>query len=176
MWYIDTDNIVRIEGLRNVVTDAYVNNATITGVLYNLPAQNPDVAAAVDKGSGKVGIPCTGHGLTGGTDVIRIERSVNYNTEFLLDASTTVDELVITATYVAEVFTGNEFIYHAIVGTIAAPITFAYEANSNGNYVGKIPYTTVLLQDESYVLCVKEVSGSEQVLAKIVGIAGFQGL
>ncbi len=175
MWYIDTDNIVRIEGLRNVVSESYINNATITGIFYSLPALKPDTAVAVDKGGGLVGIPCTGHGLAIAS-IIRMERSLNYNLEYLVHADTTVDEIVITATYAAETFTGNEFIYSALVGTISAPITFAYEAASNGNYVGKIPYTTAMLQDESYVLCIKEVSGSEQVFAKIVGIAGFQGL
>lgn len=140
-----------------------------------MPALNPDAGPAVDKGSGLVGIPCTGHGLDAAS-VIRIERSQNYNTKYLVHADTTANELVITETYTAETFTGNEFIYSAIVGTIAAPITFAYEAGSDGNYIGKIPYSTALLQDESYVLCLTEVSGSEQVLAKIVGTAGFQGM
>jgi len=164
-----------VVGLRNVVTSAYVNNATITAILYDLPALNPDVTAAVDKGTGKVGIPCTGHLLSVG-DSVRLERSLNYNDVFVLDAGTTVNELVITATYAAETFTGEEFIYKAIVGTKAAPITFSYEYGSDGNYVGKIPYTTSLLQGESYMLCLKEVSGSEQVLAKIIYEAGFQGM
>ena len=175
MWYIDTDNVIRVVGLRNVVTSAFVNNATITGILYELPALQPDAAAAVDKGAGKVGIPCTGHGLSAG-DSIRLERTISYNGAFILDAGTTVDELVITTTYTAETFTGEEFIYCAIVGTATVPITFTYEYGSDGNYVGKIPYTTPLLQGESYMMCIKEVSGSEQVLAKIIYRAGFQGM
>ena len=175
MWYIDTDNVIRVVGLRNVVTSAYVNDATVTGILYELPALHPNAAVAVDKGAGKVGIPCEAHNQVAG-DSIRLERTISYNGAFVLDAGTTVDELVIVTTYVAETFTGEEFIYCAIVGTAAVPITFTYEYGSNGNYVGKIPYTTPLLQDESYMMCIKEVSGSEQVLAKIIYRAGFQGM
>ena len=175
MWYVDTDNVIRVVGLRNVVTGAYVNNATVTGRLYQLPALHPDAAAAVNRGSGVVGIPCTGHGLAIGTTV-RLERSINYSSVFVLHADTTVNELAITATFAAETFTGDEFIYKAIVGTVAVPITFSYEYESDGNYVGKFPYTAPLLQGESYMMCVREVSGSEQVLAKIVHRAGFQGM
>jgi len=175
MWYIDTDNVIRVVGLRNVVTFDYVNDATVTGILYELPALHPDAAAAVDKTAGKVGIPCTGHEQVAG-DSIRLERTQNYNGAFVLQAGTTANELVITATYAAETFTGEEFIYCAIVGTAAVPITFDYEFGSDGNYVGKVPYTTPLLQEESYMMCIKEVSGSEQVLAKIIYRAGFQGM
>ncbi len=140
-----------------------------------MPALNPDAAVAVDKGAGKVGIPCTGHNKSTG-DTIRFERTLNYNAVYLVDASSTVDEIVITASYAAETFTGEEFIYEAIHGSTASPITFSYVSNSDGDYVGKFPYTVQLLQDENYLLCIKEVSGSEQVLAKVVGAAGFQGL
>lgn len=175
MWYIDSDNIIRIEGLRDASTGSYINDATVTAILYELPALHPDAAVAVDKGGGKVGIPCAGHGQVAG-DSIRLERSLNYNADYMLAAETSVNELVVTATYAAEIFTGEEFIYVALVGTVDTPITFDYEAGSNGNYVGKIPYTTVLLQGEEYVLCIKEVSGTEQVLAKVIHTAGFQGL
>lgn len=35
MWWIDSDNIIRIIGLQDTRTDAYINNATITGQLHN---------------------------------------------------------------------------------------------------------------------------------------------
>lgn len=174
MWYIDSDNIIRIEGLRDARTGAYINSATVTAILYELPALHPNAAVAVDKGDGKVGIPCTGHGQVV-DDSIRLERTLNYNAPYMVLAGTTANELIITATFVAETFTGEEFIYTAIVGTKDAPITFDAEG-SNGNYVGKIPYTTVLLQGEEYVMCIREVSETEQVLAKITHTAGFHGL
>jgi len=176
MWYVDTDNVIRVVGLRNVITSAYVNNATVTGILYKLPTLNPDAAAVTDETAGKVGIPCTGHTLVNG-ETVRLEHFSNYNGTYTLQAgSTGTGKLIITATYVVETLTGEEFVYSAIVGTAAVPITFSYEYASNGNYVGKIPYTTTLLQGERYMMCIKEVSGSEQVLAKIIAVAGFQGM
>lgn len=176
MWYVDTDNVIRVVGLRNVVTSAYVNKAAVTAILYELPALNPDAGAVADLGESKVSIPYTGHTLKDGESV-RLERFLNYNDVFVLQTGTTgTDILVITATYEAETLMGNEFIYKAIVGTKLVPITFSYEYGSDGNYVGKIPYTTVLLQGASYMMCLKEVSESEQVLAKIIYEAGFQGM
>lgn len=174
MWYIDSDNVIRVEGLKDAITGVYINSATVTGILYELPTLHPNAAVAVDKGDGKVGIPCTGHGQVV-DDSIRLERTLNYNAAYMVLADTTVNELVITASFVAETFTGEEFIYSAIVGTKDVPITFDAEG-SGGNYVGKIPYTTVLLQGREYVMCIKEVSETEQVLAKIIHTAGFQGL
>jgi len=177
MWFIDTDNIVRIEGLRYTVTGAYVNDlTTIKGIFYKLPVVNPDVGDVVDKGDGiTVGIPFANHGLVGG-DSIRLERFVNYNGDFLVHVDTTNDELVITATYVAEKLTGNEFIYVAIAGKVADEIIFTYIEESNGDYVGTIPSETPMEQDEDYVLCVKIVKDTEQVLAKITHPAGYQGM
>jgi len=100
---------------------------------------------------------------------------LNYSGEYELKTGTTADVLVITAAYTAETFTGDEFIYTAIE-TVPLPITFAYEAGSDGNYIGKIVYTVVFLQGESYMMCIKLESGSEQVLAKVVSVAGFQDL
>lgn len=161
--------------MRDVTAAAgvYVNDATVSGILYELPALNPDAAAVIDAGGGDVRIPCAGHGVETGKTV-RLERTLNYNGEFITKAGP-ADELVVTATFVAETFTGDEFIYVA-VETTPIPIVFDYVAGSNGNYVGKIVYTEVLLQGESYMMCIKLVSGSEQVLAKVVHVAGFQGL
>lgn len=175
-WYIDTDNVVKIIGLRNVETLAYVNNATITGILYKLPSLHPDAGGvAVMRGTTATGIPIKGHGLSSG-DTVRLESFVNYDGVHILDALTSVDEIVVPVAKVDETFVGDEHIYEAVVGTNAAPITFSYQTGSNGNYVGKIAYTAPLRQDVQYALCLKEVSGSEQVLAKVVGIAGYQGL
>lgn len=67
---------------------------------------NPDNAAAVDKGGGEVGIPITGHGFEVG-QTVTIDGSVNYDGDFVIN-SETADEIVITATYVAETFAGTE--------------------------------------------------------------------
>ena len=65
-----------------------------------------DAAAAVNKGGGEVGLPITGHGFQAG-QVVVIVGTTNYDSAFLIN-SATADEIVITATYVAENFAGTE--------------------------------------------------------------------
>lgn len=57
--------------------------------------------AAVDKGSGKVGLPCPGHGLAAGAPVI-IEGTTHYDGAYVLQRETSTDEIVVLATYAAE--------------------------------------------------------------------------
>ena len=64
---------------------------------------------AVDKGGGLVGVPVTSHGLND-LEWITIEQSTNYNGNFRIDATSSTNEIVIAATYVAETFDGNELI------------------------------------------------------------------
>lgn len=72
---------------------------------------NPNAAGpAVDKGGGKVGIPCTDQPFS--TDeTIYIINSVAYNDRYIVDATSSANEIVITATYEAENFTGEESIH-----------------------------------------------------------------
>jgi hypothetical protein len=174
MWYIDTDNVIRIKNLQNVETSSYVNNAVITAVLYKLPESNPDVAAAVDN-AGTVGIPVTAHGIEA-LKGFRIENSLNYDGDYIVELGSTVNQILITASFVAETFTGNEKLYEGVYGTKSNPITFTYVTDSNGDYVGKIPKTVGLVQGTYYMLCIWEVAGTEQVLSKVVEEAGYQGL
>ena len=69
--------------------------------------------AASDKGdSTTVGIPVTAHGLsTDGGDWITFDGTTNYDGTYITHADTSTNELVITATYVAETFTGDELVY-----------------------------------------------------------------
>lgn len=66
---------------------------------------------AVDKGggSGLVGIPVTAHGLTD-LDWTTFERFVNYNGDHRVDTTSSTNEIVIEATFVAETFDNNELI------------------------------------------------------------------
>lgn len=66
-----------------------------------------DAGPAVDKGAGLVGLPSTGHGLSAG-NLVEIVGTTNYDGEYTLDVTTTANELVVTATYQAEVFAGTE--------------------------------------------------------------------
>lgn len=95
-----TDNLLRHNRVGPIVQ--WYNDATAKGHFEGLEI-DIDAGAAVDKGGGLVGIPSTGHGLTTGQK-IRIEGTVAYNGFYTLDASTTLNELVITKAYVAETF------------------------------------------------------------------------
>jgi len=63
-------------------------------------------AAAVDKGGGLVGIPLTSQPFATG-EILTISGTVNYDaTDHVVDATSSADEVVITATYAAETFDG----------------------------------------------------------------------
>ena len=65
--------------------------------------------SAVDKGDGKVGLPCTGHGFKK-RSYITIHDTDNYDGSYYVDADSTDDQIVIEADYVAETFDGTEFV------------------------------------------------------------------
>jgi hypothetical protein len=75
-------------------------------VNYDLTEYNLDNAAAVDKGSGLVGIPITAHTFID-NDVTTIAGTTNYNDTYTI-VSQTANEIVITATFAAETFAGTE--------------------------------------------------------------------
>jgi hypothetical protein len=60
----------------------------------------------VDKGGGEVGLPITGHAFLA-EQVVVLAGTVNYDGAYAIN-SKTANEIVITATYVAEVFAGTE--------------------------------------------------------------------
>ena len=57
--------------------------------------------AAIDKGGGKVGLPCLAHDIPIG-GYIHVAGTSNYNAAYTVDADTTENEIVVTATYQAE--------------------------------------------------------------------------
>ncbi len=93
-----------------------------------------DNAGAVDKGSGLVGIPVTGHAFSAGNE-ITIAGSTNYNDAYEIISQTT-NEVVITDTFVSETFGGSETIVSSIkgiifVGTLASGTFASIEAEDN---------------------------------------------
>lgn len=84
-----------------------VRDLTISGNSKGVLLKDYDrflnAAAAVDKGGGLVGVPSTGHGWTTGKS-ITLTGTTNYDGTYTLDATTSANELVITATFVAETF------------------------------------------------------------------------
>lgn len=89
----------------------YINTASTAGgdgTTNRTTAQETiDNASAVDKGSGQVGIPITGHSITTSMQV-SLGGTTNYTAGGYTVSSTTANEVVITATYVAEAFAGTE--------------------------------------------------------------------
>jgi hypothetical protein len=72
-------------------------------------ALHPNAAAAVNLGNGRVGIPCTAHGLSWGAPIV-IAGTTHYDGAYILTTDSTADRIVIAATYTAETFLGTETI------------------------------------------------------------------
>ncbi|MDD4950926.1 MAG: phage tail tube protein [Desulfovibrionaceae bacterium] len=91
-----------------VVTDTYAAETFDGSETVDLAKQlTLDAGPAVDKGSGKVGLPCTAHGLPVGAEVT-IAGTTNYDETYTVGRGTSADELVVTETYSAETFDGSE--------------------------------------------------------------------
>lgn len=86
------------------ITDAIETPAAIVALPKNILINN---AAAVDKGGGLVGIPLTAQPFATG-DGVTIINTVNYDGDYTVDATSTANEVVITATYNAETFDGTD--------------------------------------------------------------------
>jgi hypothetical protein len=99
---VTISNCPQYNGNYTVLASSGANQVDITAAFQGGLLDN---AAAVDKGGGLVGIPITGHPYTAG-ETIRIANTTNYNGDFTVDATTTVNEVVITSAYVAETFDG----------------------------------------------------------------------
>lgn len=99
------DNRANFAGIVSIedITDAIETPAAIVALPKSILINN---AAAVDKGGGKVGIPLTAQPFAT-AEVLTITGTVNYNgAAHVVDATSSANEVVITATYVAETFDG----------------------------------------------------------------------
>ena len=93
--------VVGMVSVRDVSNDVYTYEA-IRALPYNILI---NAAPAVDKGGGKVGIPLTAQKFLAGEGT-RILGTVNYDGLSTVDASSSVNEVVITHAYIAETFDG----------------------------------------------------------------------
>ena len=66
-------------------------------------------AAATNEGGGLVGFACTAHRLPVGT-AFNLQGTDNYDGTYLVDAASTVNKIVVAATFVAETFAGTELV------------------------------------------------------------------
>ena len=171
--YVETDNLVQITGLYDNQAGSYVNSATILMSLYASTISNPDVGPAVDKGGGEVGIPLTGHSFVTGNRV-RLVGTTNYDGEYVLEAATSANELVITETYVVETFLGTEHVYEGIVG--ALNISVDYVAASNGNYEAILPNTAMTFYNIEYYMIFTVVDGASDLMIRKKWRAAYANL
>jgi len=81
-------------------------SGTWDNVLYDQTSFNLDNAAAVDKGSGLVGIPITNNKFSA-LDTTTISGTTNYDGTYSIVSKTT-NEIVIAHAYVSETFAGTE--------------------------------------------------------------------
>jgi len=99
------------QGSINNITNAGVGFTRLTGgwfdsTNFDLTEYNLNVATAVDKGGGLVGIAITANTFSVG-DITAIAGTTNYDATYII-VSQTVNEIVVAATYVAESFGGTE--------------------------------------------------------------------
>lgn len=71
------------------------------------PAKTLNAAVAVDKTGGLSGLPSTAHGYVTG-DVVTIIGTTNYDGSYSVHSTTSANEIVVTAVYAAETFSGSE--------------------------------------------------------------------
>ncbi len=96
-----TYTAVEIQTEINNIGKYIPQGVVITLQFTNTSAKYFANAAVVDKGSGKVGLPCNAHGFSVGA-TIEIDGTTNYNGSFVVDADSSTNEIVITASYIAE--------------------------------------------------------------------------
>lgn len=94
-------------------------------------------SSAVDLANNTVGIPVTAHGMPVG-QMVSIRDSVYYDGNYTILSTTTTNQIVIEAPYVAETFDGTESIYtgHLYVNVKeGVPKEYTYKASGTANEV-----------------------------------------
>jgi hypothetical protein len=109
--------------------------------------------SAVDLGGGLVGLPSQAHGYVFG-DTIRITGSTNYDATYALDATTTANTLVVTASYVEETFTGEE-----VVLQILTSLFGTFTTQRNADVYGDFMY--IVGQNDAKTQCIGVVDTTD---------------
>jgi hypothetical protein len=110
------DTFPATQSQANATSASAGGSVNIAATHDNTITDTIDNAGAVDKGSGLVGIPVTGHAFIAGNEVT-IAGTTNYNgVEDIV--SQTTNEIVITASFVSETFGGSETIVSSIKGVV----------------------------------------------------------
>lgn len=107
--------------------------------------------AAVNVGGGVVGLPCTAHGRPSGSQIV-IAGTVNYNGAFLVLASSTANQINITAAYVAEDLTGKTATHqpdYASLDALAADLRNAIEPELRDGLVAVVAENLRATEEET---------------------------
>ena len=110
----------------NTIRDLTIQNCS-KGVLLKDYTRFFNAAAAVNKGGGLVGIPSTAHAFPTGRS-ITIAGTTNYNGDFTVDATSSANEIVITASFVAETFATTD---SAVPNGVWNIRNFQFSGNTN---------------------------------------------
>ena len=110
----------------DTVRDMTITNSA-RGILLKDHTRFFNAGAAVDKGSGRVGIPDTAHGFPTGQEIL-IAGTTNYNGVQTVHSTSTANEIVITATFVAETFATTD---SAVPNTTFNIRAFTLAGNTN---------------------------------------------
>lgn len=129
------------ESFRNVNAITFDFDTNLTGPTNDLSTimkntKHLFTGAVVDKGGGDVGIPVVNHDAVA-AGRIKIEGTKKYNGEYTV-VSVTADEIVVTATYVAETMRGFETLYVGLVN--GTEISLVYDGDATGGYDAILPY------------------------------------
>lgn len=136
--YVGGAPTVTIEGTEEVAAtyglSYYSENSTVWGVpIYDGTILTLDAGAAVDRGGGIVGVPCTGHPFAVGQTIFLAGTS-NYDDAHVLTGGTTANELQFADTYNAETFAGTETVVRRTYPLTPSTGRMAVDSNKNIYY------------------------------------------
>jgi hypothetical protein len=108
------------EDERLVLADGYalLDGSGVRRNAWNNVATKNLSGAAVNVGGGVVGLPCTAHGFTAGW-TIEVAGTTNYDGSYVVQDTSTVNQIHILATYMAETFGSGD--------TASLPLATIYE-------------------------------------------------
>ncbi|MBW8002618.1 MAG: hypothetical protein FVQ80_11455 [Planctomycetes bacterium] len=160
--YISSDNLIKIEGLRDLSVDpvVYVNDATVKCDIMRSVFATLDAAATTSEtGGADTGLVITAHGIT--YDVGQYVRlcgsgkgsGVGHDGLWTLITGGDANKIIISDTYSSVIMRGVEqLFFETKLGSGGVDISMAYESASDGIYSGTIPDTVGIAFDESYWL------------------------
>jgi len=152
--------------VRDGLSGDYINNATVTATLFEAVIKRfLSDGVAVDAGGGTVNLPIRTHELLD-TDFIRIEGSQAYDEEYAITSIPDANHIVITATFVAETFTGKEEVYAAVRRTTGTwPESLVHGGgDADGYYDGNLPDDMIrVIFGDWYYIYVTIISGASKL-------------